>query len=237
MRLRPIARALTAAVAAGCSAVSSANVSSAKSPTATTVATIVDVTPTTAGVATPAPAPDATTSEPAPAVFVVGDSLTVGAEPWLAAAVRARGWDLTGVDARVGRVVPEGLAVLKRKARSLPDTVIVALGTNNLGASPADIDAWMGTARRLVGPERRLVWVNLSLADDGLARLQRYHAINASLAASAPRWRVEILDWDRWTHRNHIATKSDGIHYEDGVYRLRALFYAGALRPSVTSRA
>lgn len=166
-----------------------------------------------------------------PSVFVVGDSLTVGAEPWLADAVAGRGWRLTGVDARVGRTVPEGLAVLRRRARSLPSTVIVALGTNNLGASDADIEAWVSSARRIVGDERQLGWVNLSVA---APRDVRAREIDDALAVSAARWNVQVLDWYGWTHRNGIHNKADGIHYEDGAYRLRALFYAAAL-PDVTA--
>lgn len=225
MRLpRRLLVALLAVLAGGCSAVSTANVSrtAPASLTSTTVA--------------PAPPPVVTpprTSTAAPELFVVGDSLTVGAEPWLADAVRARGWRLTGVDARVGRTVPEGLAVLKKRARAgtLPSTVIVALGTNNLGASDTDIDTWVSTARDIVGDERQLGWVNISVAPP---RAERAAAIDAALAASARRWDVQVLDWYGWTHRNGITNKADGIHYEDGAYRLRALFYAAAL-PKVTA--
>jgi hypothetical protein len=165
-------------------------------------------------------------------VFVVGDSLTEGAEPWLERAVTARGWTLTGVDARVGRSVRDGLAVLRRRVRTLPPTVIVALGTNNLGASAADVEAWLADARRIVGPERRVVWVNLAVAGSP-GRIARGREINAALRMSARRWDVDVLDWAAWARRNGVATKSDGIHYADGAYRLRALFYAGALaRPT-----
>lgn len=191
-----------------------------------------------AGTTTSAPAPVEGVDVPAAAapavreVFVVGDSLTEGAEPWLADAVAARGWVLSGVDARVGRPVPEGLTVLRRRARTLPPTVVVALGTNNLGASDADIEGWVSTARRIVGADRRLVWVNVSAAGSP-GRIQRSREINAALAASARRWNVDVLDWEGWTRRHRIATKADGIHYEDGSYRLRALFYAAALpRPT-----
>lgn len=210
-------------VGSACSAVSAGNLSTT-APTTTTPTTTAPTTTTTT-------APDVTVAPfaPPPEVFVVGDSLTVGAEPWLATAVAARGWRLTGVDARVGRPVPEGLNVLRRRARSLPATVVVALGTNNLGASDEDIDRWVATARRFVGEERRLVWVNLALRDDGSGRQARYEAINAALARAGQRWRVDVLDWDRWVDRNGVTTKADGIHYEDGAYRLRALFYAAAL--------
>jgi hypothetical protein len=224
--------ALLAMLAGGCSAVSSANVSRSAPTEATAPAT----TTTAAEAVAPAPPPLVTPqrqSTVTPELFVVGDSLTVGAEPWLADAVRARGWHLTGVDARVGRTVPEGLAVLRKRARAgaLPATVIVALGTNNLGASAADIETWVSTARGIVGDQRQLGWVNISVAPP---RAERAAEIDDALAASARRWNVQVLDWQGWTRRNGITNKADGIHYEDAVYRLRALFYAAAL-PKITA--
>lgn len=228
MRALPVS--FVAVVVAGCSAVAPGNVSR--------TATTTPASSSTTTVAPPAAldavdAPDRVQATPQQ-VFVLGDSLTEGAEPWLAAAMAARGWELTGVDARVGRPVPEGLAVLRRRARSLPATVLVALGTNNLGASAADIETWVASARRIVGDGRRLVWVNISAAGSP-GRVERVREINDALDAAGRRWRVDVLDWDAWARRNRIVTKSDGIHYEDGAYRLRALFYAAALpRPTPT---
>lgn len=217
---------------------STANVSRAPAAWTTTTAASTVVSPAAEPPATVAPAPPPVVAPPrqstaVPALLVVGDSLTVGAAPWLTDAVRARGWRLTDVDARVGRTVPEGLAVLKKRARAgtLPSTVIVALGTNNLGASDADIEAWVSTARSVVGDARQLAWVNISVA---APRAERAYEIDTALAASARRWNVQVLDWYGWTRRNGITNKADGIHYEDGVYRLRALFYAAAL-PKVTA--
>jgi hypothetical protein len=237
MRLpRRLLVALLVVLAGGCSAVSTANVS--RGPAATTPApTAAATSPAAPPPVTVAPTPPPVVAPPrqsatAPEVFVVGDSLTVGVEPWLADAVRARGWRLAGVDARVGRTVPEGLAVLAKRARTgaLPSTVIVALGTNNLGASDTDIETWVSTARRIVGDERQVGWVNISVAPP---RAERADEIDTALAASARRWNVQVLDWSGWTRRNRITNKADGIHYEDGVYRLRALFYAAAL-PRIT---
>jgi hypothetical protein len=233
-RRRLLALAL-AVLAGGCSAVSTANVARPARTTTTeaaTTATAVAPVPTVARPPSVAVAPQGP-STGAPELLVVGDSLTVGAEPWLADAVRARGWRLVAVDARVGRTVPEGLAALLRRARAgtLPATVIVALGTNNLGASDADIETWMSAARRILGGDRQLAWVNISVAPP---RAERAAEIDAALAASGRRWNVQVLDWYGWTHRNGITNKADGIHYEDGAYRLRALFYAAAL-PRVTA--
>jgi lysophospholipase L1-like esterase len=160
--------------------------------------------------------------------FVVGDSLTVGTEPWLPAALRNRGWTLSGVNARVGRGVPEGLDVLRRRASRLPSTVVVALGTNNLPSTKSDFTRWLRAARDIVGA-RTLVWVNLCLNDTGRPWLRHYHRINTWLADLAPRFRIRVADWCGFATSHHIAPGPDGIHYSPTAYRQRAAYYARVL--------
>jgi lysophospholipase L1-like esterase len=161
------------------------------------------------------------------AVFVVGDSLTVGTEPWLRASLRRAGWSLTGVDARVGRPVSEGLRILRARS-GLPATVIVALGTNDLGAAPSTVAQWLRTARDIVG-HRRLVWVNLCLSATDHPRLAGFRQINAALATYAARFGVQIADWCSFAGRQDIRPGPDGIHYSPAAYEQRARFYAAAL--------
>jgi len=158
-------------------------------------------------------------------IFVVGDSLTAGAEPWLAADLGQRGWALEGVDARVGRQVSTGLSILRAQSGDLPGTVMVALGTNDLGAKKADVEVWLRTARQIVG-SRRLIWVNLCLADRGDARLASYRQINTALDQLAPTYHVEVADWCAYATRRGITPGSDGVHYQSPGYKQRALFYA-----------
>jgi lysophospholipase L1-like esterase len=169
-------------------------------------------------------------------VFVIGDSLTLGTEPWLAAALHREGWSLTGVDARVGRPVPEGLSILRRRAHRLPSTVVIALGTNDLGAPPAAVAGWLRTARRIVGP-RRLVWVNLCLDASVQPQFRGFRHINASLDELAPRFGVQIAHWCSFASQHGITPGPDGIHYTPAAYRLRAWFYAAALADTARSRA
>jgi lysophospholipase L1-like esterase len=158
-------------------------------------------------------------------VFVVGDSLTIGARPWLARDLRRLDGRLVGVNARVSRHVDEGLTVLRKMGDSLPETVMVALGTNDLQASTRQVDRWLRTARQLVG-DRRLIWVNLRANATHSKLLARYHVINDALDAAAPRYGVEVADWDTWAGARHVRTLGDGIHYSTAAYRLRASFYA-----------
>jgi hypothetical protein len=143
--------------------------------------------------------------------FVVGDSLTVGVEPWLRAAVRHRGWRLTGVDARVGRPVAEGLQVLRARRSHLPRTVVIALGTNDFGAGRASVRAWLARARALLG-HRRIIWVNLCLDAQAVPRLAAYRSVNNALDAFAPRYDTPA------------------------GYRKRASFYAAAVAGTLGGR-
>jgi hypothetical protein len=188
---------------------------------------VAPVAPPAAGSPTPATAP-AEAAAAVEEVFVVGDSLTVGVEPWLAGDMASHGVRLVGVDARVSRPVDEGLAVLRSAGERLPSTVVVALGTNNLSATRTQIEGWLRTARQLVG-DRRLIWVNLSVDLDKAPHLDRFEQINAAIAAAAPRYGIEVADWDRWSADYGVTTRPDGIHYEDRAYRLRAWFYAEAV--------
>ena len=162
-------------------------------------------------------------------VLVVGDSLTVGTEPWLSAVVGGQGWTLTGVDARVGRGVPEGLSVLRTDIASLAQgTVVVALGTNDLNSTAAQVAGWLASARRIVG-SRRLIWINLCLAGQPGTWLGSYRQINRWLADYAPRYQVQVADWCSFATRSGIQPGPDGIHYAPAAYRQRAAFYAATI--------
>ncbi|HET7487402.1 MAG TPA: GDSL-type esterase/lipase family protein [Acidimicrobiales bacterium] len=160
--------------------------------------------------------------------FVVGDSLTVGTEPWLDRALQVRGWDLSGVDARVGRGVDEGLAVLRKEGATLPDTVVIALGTNNPGAGASTVRNWLRSARRIAG-KRRVVWVNTCIADKEARPLAASRRLNAALAQYADWYGVELADWCTFAADRDITPRADGVHYDTAGYKIRARFYALAL--------
>lgn len=191
--------------------------------------------PRTAPDTQPVAGPPATRA-PAPRVFVLGDSLTVGTEPWLGAALRRHGWTLTGVSARVGRPVAEGLRILRARAARLPSTVLVALGTNDFGAGRADVTRWLRTVRSIVGA-RRVVWVDLCLDDRTAPRLRGWRRTNAALDAVAPLYGVEVADWCAFAARHHVVNGPDGVHYGPHAYRERAAFYAVALGAAPTTPA
>jgi lysophospholipase L1-like esterase len=162
----------------------------------------------------------------APAAYVIGDSLTVGVQPYLRRAFAARGVRLAGVDGRVFRTTAEGLRILRAKANRLPDTVVLALGTNDLLATQADVKSWLRQARSFVGDRRRLIWINVYVDLTRQPKLKRYRVINDALDYLAPQYDIEVADWNRWVERHEVPQQRDGVHYTEKGYRIRAAFYA-----------
>jgi hypothetical protein len=113
--------------------------------------------------------------------LAVGDSVMLGAAPQL----RRRGFE---IDVRGCRQMSEGLGVLsaRRRAGSLPDVVVVALGTNWTVTTDQ-----IRAALRILGPERVLGLVTPPEVG-GVASSDQ-----AAIRAAGRRWklRVKVLDW------------------------------------------
>ena len=89
---------------------------------------------------------------------LVGDSLNLGVEPYLADALPR--WRIVAND-RVGRSTPEGIAEIEAGRPHLSSYVVVSLGTND---PPAAVDAFRADVARvvrLVGPDRCLIWATI----------------------------------------------------------------------------
>ena len=118
---------------------------------------------------------------PGPPPLAVGDSVMLGAAPQL----RRGGFE---IDVRGCRQMSEGLGVLsaRRAAGSLPDVVVVALGTN-WTVTTTQIRA----ALRILGPNRVLGLVTPPEVG-GVASSDQ-----AAIRAAGRHWklRVKVLDW------------------------------------------
>jgi hypothetical protein len=116
-----------------------------------------------------------------PPPLAIGDSIMLGAVDPL----RRRGFE---VDVRGCRQMSEGLGVLsaRRGAGSLPDVVVVALGTNWTVTTDQ-----IRAALRILGPERVLGLVTPPEVG-GVASSDQ-----AAIRAAGRRWklRVKVLDW------------------------------------------
>ena len=99
---------------------------------------------------------------------LVGDSLNVGIEPYLPAALE--GWTITKRN-EVGRQTWAGLEVLRDEGKALAPRVVVSLGTND---SPTDATAFRRHVREalgIVGPRRCVIWVNMAVDGTTFAAL------------------------------------------------------------------
>ena len=163
--------------------------------------------------ATSAPPTGSTSETPrspdgAKRAYVLGDSLTYKARKHLAPALDARGWE------------------------SNP-----ALGTNDWLSSAAQSASWIAAARKIIGSQRTLIWVNLEMTGE---KYSNYVTVNQGLLEGAARdnrqlkrqsasGRTYIADWAAFAADWRITHSKDGVHYKDGANRQRMEFYAGAL--------
>ena len=136
------------------------------------------------------------------APLALGDSVMLGAARVLA----HRGFE---VDARCARNPAEGLSILRQRARrgSLPQVVVMALGTNIAISSP-DINRML----RTVGRRRKLMLVT---------PFRSWHPFHTQpmrrIARRRPK-RVKLIDWSKRASGNHQWFWSDGTHLRpDGV--------------------
>ena len=132
------------------------------------------------------------------APFALGDSVMLGAAVELA----RRGFE---VDAKCARNPAEGLSILRQRRRrgTLPEIVVMALGTN-IATSSRDI----GRMLRAVGRRRTLMLVT---------PFRQWHPFNTKPMRRAARKkpkRVKLIDWSKRAARHHGWFVHDGTHLQ-----------------------
>jgi hypothetical protein len=130
------------------------------------------------------------------APLALGDSVMLGAVRRLS----QRGFE---VDARCARNPAEGVALLRQRRRrgTLPEIVVMALGTN-IATSSRDISRML----RAVGRRRTLMLVT---------PFRSWHPFNTRPMRRAARrrpGRVRLIDWSSRARRNHHWLWGDGTH-------------------------
>lgn len=153
-------------------------------------------------------------------VFVVGDSLAVGAGGPLSDGLKGY---VAGVeiDARIGRPASAGLGLLRGSRAQRSSVWVVQLGTND-GPSPAAMRIHVQQVMRLAGPARRVLWVNI-------VRPGGYGKVNTALKKLEQEYlNYEVLDWAQFVsqHRSYLA--SDGVHLTGAGYQAMGSLIASA---------
>lgn len=166
--------------------------------------------------ATPPPPADPTACD----VAAVGDSLTVGVEPYLAKALSGRGCRLEWIDGKGSRRTAEGVQVLNARAAAnqLPNVLIVGLGTNDR-YHQQDFAGHVDRVMQLANG-RKVIWIELAY-DPVKVNL---NAILRSKDRQYPN--LSIMAWDHRYWSTPSWRASDGIHATRAGYAARAGYMA-----------
>jgi len=156
------------------------------------------------------------------AVTLVGDSLNVGIEPYLANELP--GWRIDAHD-RVGRATAEGVDQLRAARRSLAPVVVVSLGTNDAEGSEQEFKTLVDEAIALVGPRRCLVWA--TVVRDGTERTGFDQVLRD---ADAEHSNVRLVEWASLVADEPSLLAGDRVHGTPDGYARRAEETARAIR-------
>ena len=156
------------------------------------------------------------------AVTLVGDSLNVGIEPYLAKELP--GWRVDAHDL-VGRATPEGLDQLRALRRSLAPVVVVSLGTNDADGTEAEFRTLVDDAIAVVGPNRCLVWA--TVVRDGTPRTGFNRALEDARSAHS---NVRLVEWAALVGDDGELLAGDLVHGTPEGYAQRAEETARAIR-------
>ena len=156
------------------------------------------------------------------AVTLVGDSLNIGIEPYLAKELP--GWRVDPHD-RVGRATVEGVDELRALRRALAPVVVVSLGTNDAEGSEQPFRTLVDDAIAVVGPNRCLIWA--TVVRDGAERIGFDRVLRA---ASAAHQNVRLVDWASLVSDDPSLLAGDRVHGTPDGYARRAAETARAIR-------
>lgn len=153
------------------------------------------------------------------AVYVQGDSLTVGAGPYLKQDLRG---DVkrVSVDAQIGRFTSTGMKRLAQSGSARGAKVwVVALGTND-GPDPRALKRHVSRSLALAGPTRDVIWLTVE-------RPGPYGRVNRMLLQmDQSNERLHVVDWAKYVRKHPGALGSDGVHATSHGYQVRAALIA-----------
>jgi hypothetical protein len=160
-----------------------------------------------------------------PGILDLGDSLSVGTGPYLAARLR---------EYRIDRIYDVGLhaydaaTLVARRRASLPSVVVISAGTND---DPRIVFTFARAVSRVLsaaGRDRCVVWPTIARP---VAVGTAYDGLNRALARHAAREpNLVLVDWVRMVRRHPRWLTDDGVHVSVTGYRARASAIAGKIR-------
>ncbi len=138
-------------------------------------------------------------------VFVLGDSVLLGAAPAIPAALP--GWQVI-VDAKVSRFLNQGIDVLKARRAEIGEggVVVIQQGNNYLGNAEQFREQIDETMAVLAGVPK-VVWITVAEFEPSRADVNR-----EILAASQRYPNIVLADWNGIVRTNRAFTSHDGLH-------------------------
>jgi hypothetical protein len=151
-----------------------------------------------------------------PRVLVIGDSLTRDSRTVLESDLQASGWAPTvrcwGMTGTAWGVTQVERA---RELGQLPDTVVIALGTNDIWWIGVPIDEGVDRMMAALGSDRDVLWVNFSFGVYGVDNIPDADKANTLLAAKAAEYpNLRIVDFDGAM----AAAAGQGASWTDGIH-------------------
>ncbi len=157
------------------------------------------------------------------AVLVVGDSLGVGTEGALRAALPSTQID---ADSLNGRPSAAGVPIVADLLGPEHDTVVFDLGTNDGNAAVATTAASLSAVRDLTG-DRCLVVATLNRPPLAGVPIDAQNSMIRRFATSTPN--VALVDWHDVAQSTPGALRDDGVHATTAGYALRGALFAEAI--------
>jgi hypothetical protein len=166
----------------------------------------------------------------APSLLHVGDSLAVGSDPPLRQLLP--GWSIT-TDALKSRPTAAGVAIIDSRS-SLPDSLVVELGTNDSPDQSARFAGYVRHVLQLAGPDRCVVWVNIHRPPyNGVSYAGFNRALDQIAATSS---NLAVIDWNGMVNAGQAQVAGDDVHPTAAGYESRATAIAQALQGCSSQR-
>jgi lysophospholipase L1-like esterase len=170
-------------------------------------------------------------AQPAPkTVLDLGDSLSVGTDPYLRK--RLRGYRIERLY-DVGLHAYDAAAVVDRSRVSLPSVLVISAGTNDDPRGVSTFARAISDILRAVGDGRCVVWPTIRRPP---AVGASYGGFNRALARAASRHpQLVLVDWVGIVRRHPRWLSRDGVHVGVEGYRARAAAIADAVKTRCAS--
>jgi lysophospholipase L1-like esterase len=162
-----------------------------------------------------------------PSLLAVGDSLSVGAAPYLERELD--GYEIR-VSHRVGLFSAEVARRVQRARSPLPRVLVVSAGTNDHPREVERFASSVSTVLGAAGRSRCVVWPKIVRPPVGGTT---YAGLNRELVRAARKHaNLVLVDWPGIVRRSPRLLRADGVHATAAGYRARA----AAIARAVTTR-